>query len=179
MVDIIVPKPSVVERYHKACSTIDKHNRCRQDDLKLERKLGTKRWDFRLNCSILGVIIVDAWLMHSGIRGEQSKLSQRQFYEELATLLIKRNHVDNVQQLQQNLNTTPRSSTGIHLILSGKKRPNSGRAQRRCRVCKRKISNICSNCAGPYNEGEWFCNATTGRDCFEQHLRKSHNWQST
>lgn len=168
-----VSMPSVIQLYYQCSSSIDRHNRSRQDDLMLERKLGTKRWDFRLNCSILGIIIVDSWLMYCGVNGAGKELNQRKYYEELATLLIKQNQIDArgracVQQ------TVSRAATGIHLIFTSKKRPSTGTAQKICRICKRKTSYYCSVCSGNDENGEWFCHSKTGRTCFDSHLKNVH-----
>ena len=47
---------------------IDKHNRCRQDDLNLEKKVATHSWDKRVGISIFGMYVVDAWHMYHGCR---------------------------------------------------------------------------------------------------------------
>ena len=44
----------------------------RQDDLMLERKLGTHDWSKHLNSSLLAMCIVDAWLEFHGCRGGAS-----------------------------------------------------------------------------------------------------------
>eukprot|EP00170_Pyropia_yezoensis_P001789 contig_7652_g1793 len=67
---------------------IDRHNRCRQDDLRLEHKLVTYDWSMRVNLSLLGICVVDAWLLYSGARGAAAALAQSQFYEDLAAQLI-------------------------------------------------------------------------------------------
>jgi len=73
-VEITVQQRNLVELYYSCCAEIFRHNRCRQNDLMLEKKLRTHRWDFRLNCSLLGMIIVDAWNMYSGVQGVREKL---------------------------------------------------------------------------------------------------------
>jgi len=40
-VAVPVPQPEVWEIYYGCCAKIDRHNRCRQDDLKLKHKLRT------------------------------------------------------------------------------------------------------------------------------------------
>ena len=60
---------------------IDRHNRCRQVDLRLETTYGTHDWSMRLNLSILGMIIVDSWLVYAGARGELRRMKQSEFYE--------------------------------------------------------------------------------------------------
>jgi hypothetical protein len=41
-----------------------------------------------VNFSVLGVIVVDAWLVYSGGRGIRTGMDQREFYEQLASQLI-------------------------------------------------------------------------------------------
>ena len=43
-VALTVPQPVVAETYYGCCAQIDRHNRCRQDDLRLENKLFTHDW---------------------------------------------------------------------------------------------------------------------------------------
>ena len=38
-VDLVIAQPIAAEIYYFVCGLIDQHNRCRQDDLQLERKL--------------------------------------------------------------------------------------------------------------------------------------------
>lgn len=78
-VALTVRQPEVAELYYGCCSQIDRHNRCRQDDLRLERKLGTHDWSMRVNISLLGICIVDAWLLHHGAKGPAASLLQSNF----------------------------------------------------------------------------------------------------
>jgi len=82
-----VLQPEVAGIYYRCCAQIDRDNRCRQDDLRLEHKLGTHDWSKRTNISFLGVCIVDASLLHSESRGRVS-LKQAAFYEDTAFGLI-------------------------------------------------------------------------------------------
>ena len=52
-VALTVRQPEVAQLYYGCCSQIDRHNRCRQDDQRLERKLGTHDWSMRVNISLL------------------------------------------------------------------------------------------------------------------------------
>lgn len=61
-VELNVSQPNAVELYYLICSRIDRHNRCRQSDFNIEKKLRTQSWAFRLNSSLLAMIIVDSWL---------------------------------------------------------------------------------------------------------------------
>ena len=86
--ELTIDQPQIAEVYYQACAKIDQHNRCRQKDLMLERKVHTVDWSFRVNTSILGMIVVYAWLVYSGERGSYPKLTQRHFYEDLAYDLV-------------------------------------------------------------------------------------------
>lgn len=83
-----VEQPAVAEVYYSGCASIDRHNRCHQDDLKLERMHVTQDWAMRVNLSLLGICEVDAWLLYLGAKGAAAILTQAQFYEDLAEALI-------------------------------------------------------------------------------------------
>jgi hypothetical protein len=67
---------------------ICRHNRCRQDDLTLERKYQTQDWSIRVSRSLLGIVIVDSWLLYTGARGPLLSMNLRLFYETLALELF-------------------------------------------------------------------------------------------
>ena len=58
-VELTIPQPKVMEVYYQTCGVIDQHNRHRQDNLKTEKKLETKKWDMRANLTIFLMIVVD------------------------------------------------------------------------------------------------------------------------
>jgi len=174
-VQLIVPQPAVCEIYYRTCAQIDRHNRCRQDDLKLEKKIETKCWHFRLNCSILGMIIVDSWLLYKGLQGNREKMGQREFYEQLAEELIKQSrNLNSIRDFDSELSNRngKRVATGIHLIRTSRKRRGStGTVQLTCRICRRRTSHFCSDCT----QGVWICHAETGQNCFDTHLKSIHD----
>jgi hypothetical protein len=86
-VSLEVPQPKAAELYYSSCARIDQHYCCRQDDLQLERKYVTTSWSMRVNMTLLGMIIVDSWLLCLRARGANAGL-QSEYYEELATELI-------------------------------------------------------------------------------------------
>ena len=43
-VELVVPQPKAAETYYKGCTSIDRHNRDRQDTLSLERKFVMQSW---------------------------------------------------------------------------------------------------------------------------------------
>jgi hypothetical protein len=89
VMDKRVAVPVAAETYYKGCAKIDQHNRRRQDDLQLERKVQTNDWAKRVNMSILGMVVVDAYNLCRGCTGGQFPFSeQKWFYEKLAQELI-------------------------------------------------------------------------------------------
>jgi len=186
---VSVPQPEVAEIYYGCCAQIDRHNRCRQDDLRLEHKLGTHDWSQRVNLSLLGICIVDSWLLHAGARGPAS-LKQAAFYEDLASGLID-NTFDGTgvraraapAEADPLVPPPPVFGSGVHLTPTSKRRHGPSGcarvalAQRRCRVCKvNTTSLICSGCRGPGGDRETFvCGAKTGRTCFATHLLSVHD----
>jgi Transposase IS4 len=188
-VDLVVPQPEVAEMYYSTCAQIDRHNRCRQDDLMLERKIGTHDWSFRTNCSLLGMIIVDAWLVYSGGRGARAAMEQRSFYEKLADQLID-NQFDYVGLRDRSASSLVdakqilRSGRDVHLTPTKKRRKTKDGVtltfaeQGRCTVCKfKKSTYICSSCAdsGPEAGSVWLCHSKFGRDCFDKHVKNVHD----
>jgi len=184
-----VKLPQVAQAYYECCAQIDRHNRCRQNDLQLEHKLQTHDWSMRVNLSLLGMCVVDSWLLYCGARGANAALTQRQFYEDLAAQLID-NTFDTIgvraratpssAQVEE-VGSSLRYSVGIHLTPTGKRRSGASvgdgdhRAQRNCRVCKRhKSSQVCSGCRGGFDGDMFLCGPKTGRSCFEAHLRTVH-----
>jgi hypothetical protein len=57
---------------------IDRHNRCRQEDLQLEHKVKTMTWSRRVNLSILEMCIVDAYLVFKSVACNK-RITQRYF----------------------------------------------------------------------------------------------------
>ena len=64
MVDLTSPQPITAEIYYSAYGQIDIHNRCRQESLDIEKKLGTKDWSKRFNLSVFEMNVVCVWLAY-------------------------------------------------------------------------------------------------------------------
>ena len=80
---------------------IDLHNWHCQDNLKMAKKLETKKWDMQVNLTIFSMIIVDTWLCYAQCTNTQETLSN--FYSHLGEELI-----DN------NINNSPTNAAGTH-----------------------------------------------------------------
>ena len=74
-----IPQPKIAEIYYSTCGSIDRHNRLRQDDLCIEKKVETKDWSRRVNLSIFSMIVVDTWLVFNALRNTpQLELNQKE-----------------------------------------------------------------------------------------------------
>ena len=80
--------------YYNTCGKIDHHKRRRHETLRLERKVETNDWSKRVNQSILGMIVVDAFFCYNQLVGESEK--EGNFYLRLAEELID-NKYDSIQ----------------------------------------------------------------------------------
>ena len=185
-VNLVIPQPKVTKIYYSVCAKIDQHNRCRQDSLDLEKKLGTQKWDMRANLGIFGICVVDAWLCYQNTL-ETSEL-QEDFYEKLAEELIDNSYDGRLLRSDggtpssagdsspTNTGGRPRDCYGIHVMsMRETKKGSKGRkchtTQLRCQICSKKTTHKCSKCDDPIVP---ICSSTTGRDCFRQHFDKVH-----
>ena len=80
--------PEAADAYFSAASKVDQHNRCRQDDLGIEKAFEVKEWSMRVNSTLLGICAVDAWLLCKGARGARTKLDPDAFRTRMAEELI-------------------------------------------------------------------------------------------
>jgi hypothetical protein len=201
-VELVVPTPKCCEIYYDTCAAIDQNNRHRQDTLKLERKVETKDWSTRVNCSILGMCIVDSWLVFNGAtRTSNDGESQQQFYNYLAEELIDNTYDDGSVTRNRGTNgsnASPellnrrtgsgRSGLQVHLTPTKRKRRRmtgevtNHSMQGRCRVCGMKTKYVCSSCDDEAAEASteqnaptmWLCHSETGRLCFPEHVTDNH-----
>lgn len=195
-----VEQPEASKQYYEYCAKIDQHNRIRQDDLKIERKYGTHDWSKRVNLAIFGMIAVDAYLMHKHCTGISE--SPHEFFSRLSEELIDYGRINRARRkvLQDAeadyaaevagravaRDDCP-SGIGIRLTPNKKKRgsPNSSseeaqqlkdhREQRRCGICKRKTTWVCSECLLAKSERHSFCHTRNRAHCWETHLHQQHN----
>jgi hypothetical protein len=124
-VTLEIKQPRVPELYYNSCAMIDRQNRCRQDDLMLERKYNTQDRSIRVNRSLLGTVIVDSWL-YASARGLLRSMKQRTFHETLALELID-NAFDSVGLRARGGNSvpsqlTPPSGIGPHATPTKKRK---------------------------------------------------------
>lgn len=121
--EMYIPQPKAAEIYYDVCGAIDRHKRCRQDDLMLERKLGTVDWSMRVNTTTFAICVVDSWLAYKGCKGTQSAMTQSWFYLVFSEQLID-NTIDRINlrrrtpmpdESQAMTGGVPRSDVALHL----------------------------------------------------------------
>jgi hypothetical protein len=182
-ITIVVKQPRVAELYYSLSSVIDRHNRCRQDDLMLERKYQTQDWSVRVCHSLLSIVGVASWLLYAGARGPLRSMKQRTFYETLALELVD-NDFDSVGLRARTGGSvpgqlTPTSGIGAHTTPTRKRSDKDGReqafrAQRNCVICGVRTTKVCSSCRVG-RQGEVFaCDSWKVRVCFSSLARAEH-----
>ena len=147
-INIPIVQPKIIELYYSTASRIDRHNRSRQNDLSIERKIKTRSWSFRVNSSLLAMIVVDSWMVYNGAKGKRPHLNQKDFYVKLATELI-----DGVSEEQVTYHRNGSDGANIFLRKSSKRRkvgtnsPSINQAaQFPCAVYRMKTTQYCSLC---------------------------------
>jgi hypothetical protein len=124
----------------------------------LEHRFVTLDWSVRVGHSLLGMIIVDSWLLYVGARGELRSIKQREFYEALCLELID-NNFDLIGLRSRTPDDTPfqlipTSGAGPHATptkerkLDNENKETSARAQRDCILCNSRTTRVCSECRG-------------------------------
>lgn len=173
-VTITITPPKLIDLYYSVCGKIDRHNRCRQADLNIEKKVQTKSWAFRVNSTILSMVAVDSWLVYQGCHGSDSHMTQGEFYESLATELIDLDYEPSSQPATESISLMRIPSK------RGQRTSNSRNhvAQRRCKVCSKKTTHMCAQCKIQDRTSVYLCDGSTGRTCFEEHKSEIHVFSS-
>ena len=71
--------PEIAEVYYSAAAAVDRHNRVRQADVGLEKKIFVNDWSMRVNCSLLSMCFVDSWLLYKHSLADAEQLEQNSF----------------------------------------------------------------------------------------------------
>lgn len=190
-VSITMNQPRVAQIYYSACGTIDQHNRGRQSTLNLEKKMQTKCWHKRVNTSILGMIIIDAFRLHSMCTG--AKMTQQEFTRGLIRELVENKFAFGVTtrpstasrvsvDVASLASTTGSAGRGLHITPTKRVFDDGGSGpkkfrQSRCKLCDSKTVYVCSECRLDPSCGEVgaaYCNPLSSRMCFRTHMEQSH-----
>ena len=192
--DIIVPQPKAAEKYYSACSHIDRHNRSRQSNLMLEKKVKVSTFDKRINLTLFAMAgPVDAWFLYKGIRAGTKGLycDERHFYELLIEQLI-----DNTLDASQCKTRGGKRRTDVELLLQEHdpncipshmqlievtptkryKKNKNHRLQGRCLVCEKPSTTVCRECQRDdplARHQHWICDKP-GKKCMGSHILACH-----
>jgi hypothetical protein len=186
-VEFEIPQPKAAEEYYSTCAAIDRHNRSRQDDLMLERKLGTMFWNTRVNLTIFGICVVDAYYVAKGCNIFAEPPAR--FFGNLAQELIDNKYNSRSTRVQEQASAGAASSNASlfhlhHLTPTRKKRKDKNgkplrfALQGQCRECCQKTSYVCRTCKDTVLSGPepWYCHSKNGgRECFNDHCEKVHS----
>ncbi len=190
-----IRQPKIAEMYYTTCGAIDRHNRLRQDDLRIEKKIETKDWSWRVNLSIFSMIVV---LVFNAMRNTPTvELDQKEFYSVLSEELIDNSYGSrgcpssqpqslptNAASFVQDACIRALESGGPHAGLlthltpvkqlkSNKGERTSFRYQGRCKECQKKTTWQCSDC-GDGGKTVYLCATKNGQRCFLDHLARNH-----
>lgn len=101
-----VPRPTVISEYFADSNKIDIHNQVRQGELKLEKRWKTKDCWFRLDTTLIGMIVTDAWkaFKHGVADKKVTDISIIQFADRLAFDCIHNSYSDDPTVAVGNLN---------------------------------------------------------------------------
>ena len=190
--ELTLEQPSLVKCYYDVCSSIDRHNKQRQDDLELERSVNTKDWWKRVSLTIFGMILVDTCNFHQAcVHPSDIDKNPDTFWTGLAEEMVD-NKLDGRSLRTRRTDVAASDSwscinIATHLTpTTERKRKKNGELtnytlQGNCRICRKKTSYVCSACEIQRKDNPnirrqkpWFCHKKHRRSCFSQHLEKMH-----
>lgn len=178
------PISLVPYEYFSFAQKVDVHNHRRQGILAMERAIETRKWAFRLVCTLLGIIMVDAYKMYqSELRSYGSptpdELSFEGFTKDVAGCLVNNQLVDGRQQRSTN------EASEVHfedetredicvLVPLGTALPPDRRKrkqiQRLCVVCKNDYASFCcKRCSRTKIAAICGPRSRNGENCFRTH----------
>jgi hypothetical protein len=184
-------QPQVLQEYFEVAKAVDVHNHYRQSGLALERNVQTKSWFFRLFCTILGIIEVDAYFAYLYDRADSPEdvMDHLEFTKQLAKLLFdnpyKRDHIQrrkrnreedgDIDAVQAPHVLLPLSRTKYFEALRARQPNEKNNCNRRCQKCGKKASYYCQQCSTDDEDKkkckfEAYCGPTTDRRCFAEHI---------
>jgi hypothetical protein len=118
-------RPVVTELYYSCCAKIDQHNIFRLPDMEKEKVFQVRELSFRVNSSLLAIIIVDSWMVYRGAVGDGHGFSQIELYIQLASELIEncRSSLrERKSQREEVTADTERPRSGISALVTPTKR---------------------------------------------------------
>jgi hypothetical protein len=181
-----IEQPKASALYYTSAAKIDQHNRTRQADLVIERKLVTHRWYKRVSLSIFSMIVVDSYLVFKKATGSDE--TPDTFFHKLAEEMIDFERTTRLQRSQireaeaaaavsagvsaaRHLTPTKRSrgdAAGNKTRMPGSSAKKTYKHQAKCVVCSKKMTWTCSECRD-LGEFVYVCHTTRRADCWPAH----------
>jgi hypothetical protein len=170
-----------------------RHNRQRQDNLDIKKKVLTVRWERRVNMGLFGMMVVDAYHLFAGVPNGVRATASRWVYEQMAEELIDNDHDRTTLRRRREetaaLERAIKENCGV--LEPGKQRsaPTPTKRMKKkhpthdlqgiCMVCtgKKNTTHVCMECqkiyAGPTNKQYWMCNKPR-KHCMGSHILELH-----
>ena len=183
---VSVPQTHVIREYFRAANRIDIHNQYRQGILAIERTWKTKSWELRIFQSVMGMILVNAYLAYKHVTKQDPTL--REFTNRVALAMCakpgeqgscpiasstRRAQADAMDAVKR------RADQGDipHALFSGRALGLGGTGgEGACRTCGDKhASGICKTCSVGHETAKpkpfWLCfPGKHGRQCYCKHM---------
>lgn len=172
-----VKRPQMMALFFSKFSTIDVDDHYRQGSLALERQWLTRNWTHRFFSTLLGMIVVDAFLAYRYDMRDEDPGNFHDFVSQLAYQLIFNSHPTNRTRrsggsgVEYNNELSHKIKALIDLPQYARARSEGKRAQRLCKVCNKKASYYCESCSD-VERGAFFSISGAGatRNCLSAHL---------
>jgi Transposase IS4 len=196
LVDIHIEQPEACHIYYSGCGRIDQHNRHRQANLQLEKKIKTMFWHRRVNLSLFSMCVVDSFLLMQSCRGVSCSsefATAKDYFMKLAEMLIdnafeernlrrRRERVDVAasHRLRDSTNTFLESHLQLYGIEPTKRMKVSDPThcfRGRCMICKQPTCYVCRECqrfqTNPKGH-QFFCCDRDDLACMGAHILHAH-----
>ena len=172
---------AIPHEYFSFAQKVDVHNHRRQGILAMERTIQTQKWEFRLICTLLGIIMVDAYMMFCHENDSDEQTSFESFVNEVAMELA--NNSLGLQRARINIQNTQEESktrcelVSINSILSASNRKRK-KIHLKCSVCPNQTETCCQACSTP-SRIVAICSHRAKRNvpCYNIHLENPTNVQ--
>ena len=189
---------AAVKRYYNIASAIDEHNHIRQGTLAIERKIGTKSWEWQVMCTIIGMMEVDAWRIYNYCNPHGIELTHKHFLREFTTFLLKNNYDGSGREREGRMRHRPAPPPPA-INVSGKENEikrtyfmpvwefkqhfdpkckdkdlaDVKKLALRCRVCAQSAKMVCLTCSNTKTgKGFGICGPSSRNKCCNAHLCK-------
>jgi hypothetical protein len=139
--NIKVNRPSIIAHYNEQMGWVDRHNRFRQDILGLHRVWKTKRWQTRIQLEMLGMALVDTFLLARKFIPKWATNDDEQesaFNMFLRALVPQFNDTIDLNRSSAQESRCVQVLIGKRTVAEGKQAGNMYAKQRRCQYCKKQ-----------------------------------------